>query len=189
MANKNAKKKSARKKAPPKRVGKPSSKKPAAKKPAVKKSAARKPARKKPAAKKLPAAKPRRSSPSFDRDGVDRHTFAPVTLFNALATEWRDVRVSFGDWQWLGEKYGESVDDYYLNGYGVEGLTKACRLQAGLAPEDDGIDFNSEADTCYIHFSDLDEAIKTAQLLTDMLHDGEKLRAMIKIARKHDFED
>jgi len=129
-------------------------------------------------------------APEFNSDGVDKVTFAPVELINALDSEWKDVRLSFTDWEWLKRTYGsDSIDDYYLNGYGVQGLVKACRLQAGFEPEADGIDYNSEGDACYIHFANLDDAVETAQLVAEMLNDRSKLVAMIQVARENDFEE
>ena len=129
-------------------------------------------------------------SPKFNSDGVDKVTFAPVELINALDSEWKDVRLSFTDWGWLKRTYGsDSIDDYYLNGYSVQGLVKACRLHAGLEPEADGIDYNSEGDACYIHFANLDDAVETAQLVVEMLNDRSRLVAMIEVARENDFEE
>jgi uncharacterized protein YuzE len=65
----------------------------------------------------------------------------------------------------------------------------ACRANAGLEVEQDGIDYDSEADTCFIHFTQLDEATRTAQLLQAVLRDKERLEEMVSIARKHGFED
>ena len=58
--------------------------------------------------------------PSYDEDGSDGETFAPFILNNCLDTEWKDVRLVFGDWDWFEEKYGsEVIDGYYFNGYGI----------------------------------------------------------------------
>jgi hypothetical protein len=129
-------------------------------------------------------------SPMFDEQGVDAKTYAPFTLQNCLATEWKDVRLSFNDWDWLHEKYGgDEVDDYYLNGYGVEGLVKAVLFKENFDLESDDIDFNSEGDTCFIHFKKLDEAVKTAELVSSMIGNAKLMKKMIKVAQDEGFED
>lgn len=126
----------------------------------------------------------------FDADGVDKETFAPFRLDNQLDSEWKDVRLSFNDWEWLAKTYGDDpFDDYYLNGYGIQGLVIACRFQAGLEIESEDIEYNSEADTCYIHFSKMEEAIQTAQLAADMIRNPTKLAAMVDIARENEFSE
>ena len=128
----------------------------------------------------------------FGKDGIDRDTFAPVQLIDQRRSRWADVRLSFDDWDWLQRVVGEadgSLNGYYLNGHGVQGLVMACRVHAGLEAEPAGVTYNSEADTCYIHFSKLDEAVRTAELASDMLRDRRKLAAMIELAREHGFED
>ena len=93
-----------------------------------------------------------------------------------LDSEWEDVRLSFHDWDWFEEQYGsDTIDDYYMNGYGIEGLVKAARLSAGMEPEPELIEYNSEGDTCYIHFTDLQEAIFTAGLSSTMIKDKDLL--------------
>ena len=130
------------------------------------------------------------STVNFNRDGIDKETFAPFKLINALDTEWKDVRLSFSAWDWLQELVGsDSVDDYYLNGYGIQSLVMACRLDAGLEVWPEGIEYNSEGDTCYIHFSSLDDAVQTAQLAAEMIKDHTRIVAMIAVARENDFED
>jgi hypothetical protein len=130
------------------------------------------------------------TGPTFDSQGIDRETFAPVVLINQLDAEWKDVRLSFDDWDRLHELCGgDSLDDYYLNGYGVQGLVMACRLEAGLEPEADGIHYNSEGDTCFIHFASLDAAAETARLAAAMLQSRAAIAAMVQVARDHGFED
>jgi hypothetical protein len=130
------------------------------------------------------------SQPQFDSTGFDRQTYAPFVLQNALETKWKDVRLSFDNWDWLEETYGtDTIDDYYLNGYGIERLVMAGRLSAGLPPEPDTIHYNSEGDTCYIHFTDLAEAVRTAELAAEMLQERERLVAMIALARENGFEE
>src|SRR5262249_34701624 len=110
------------------------------------------------------------TDPQFDSRGLDRTTFAPVELIDQRDSEWRDVRLSFAAWEALHELCGgDSLDGYYLNGHGVQGLVMACRLHAGLDPEAEGIIYNSEGDACFIHFSNLEDAVQTARLAADML--------------------
>jgi hypothetical protein len=125
-------------------------------------------------------------------NGIDSETFAPVELIDQRNSQWKDVRLSFDAWDQLREVVGNSegyLDDYYLNGYSVQGLVMACRLQAGLDPYGPGIDYDSEANTCFIHFADLNDALATAELASDMLRSRDKIAAMIGIAREHGFED
>jgi hypothetical protein len=130
------------------------------------------------------------NGPVFDSQGIDRATFAPVVLINALHSEWQDVRLSFDAWDWLHELCGgDSLDGYDLNGYGVQGLVLACRLAAGLEPEADGIHYNSEGDTCFIHFASLDAAAETARLAAAVLQSRPAIAAMVAVARDHGFED
>ncbi|MHC6657021.1 hypothetical protein [Aeromonas salmonicida] len=63
----------------------------------------------------------------FDQQGFDKESFSPFVLHNCLDTEWKDVRLSFDDWGLFQMIYGSyTVDGYYMNGYGVEGLVKAA---------------------------------------------------------------
>ena len=128
--------------------------------------------------------------PNFNADGIDAETFAPVVLVDCLQEEWSDVRLQVYDWDWLRERHGgDTVDDYYLNGHGVQGLVMACRLAAGLEVEPEGVDYNSEGDCCLVHFPTLEVALETAELTRAMLHDPKALKAMIALAREHDFDD
>lgn len=130
------------------------------------------------------------TQPHFDPTGRDHQTYAPFILHNALNTQWQDVRLSFDNWDWLDERYGnDPLDDYDLNGYGLQALIMAGRLSAGLDPEPHTIHYNSEADTCYIHFTNLSEAIRTAELAAAILQDRQQLLAMIAVARENGFED
>jgi hypothetical protein len=130
------------------------------------------------------------TEPVFDSQGIDRDTFAPVVLINQLHSEWQDVRLSFDAWDRLHELCGgDSLDGYELNGYGVQGLVMACRLAAGLDAESDGIHYNSEGDTCFIHFASLDDAAETARLAAAMLQSRTEIAAMVAVAREHGFED
>jgi hypothetical protein len=65
----------------------------------------------------------------------------------------------------------------------------ACRLKAGLDPGAEGIVYNSEGDTCFIHFSNLEDAVQTARLAADILRDRGKIAAMIEVARENGLED
>lgn len=128
--------------------------------------------------------------PMFDNDGIDRESYAPFVLVNALETKWKDVRLSFTDWAWLEQEYGaDGFEDYELNGYGLEGLVMACRVAAGLAAEAEGIHYNSQGDTCYIHFTNLAEAMRTAGLAAEMIQERDKLLAMMEVARENGFGD
>jgi hypothetical protein len=134
--------------------------------------------------------KSRMKTPTFDGEGVDKLTFAPFTLIDARESKWKDVRLSFHDWDWFKATYGsDTVHEYYFNGYGVEGLVKAARLHAGLDPDAEGIDYDSEGDACFVHFSDLDEAVKTAEISAEMMRDRNKLVQMIALARQNGFDD
>ena len=131
--------------------------------------------------------------PRFGSDGIDRVTFAPVELIDQRHSEWKDVRLCFDAWAYLRAVCGSDseghtyLNGFYLNGYGVEGLIKACRFRAGLDPDAEGIHYNSEGDTCFIHFSKLEDAVRTAQLASRMLRDRRKIAAMIEVARAHGF--
>lgn len=130
------------------------------------------------------------SAPSFDAKGQDRTTFAPFKLQNCLATEWADVRLSFDDWGFLHGLMGtDTVDGYYLNGYGVEGLVRAALLAAGGDPDGDEMHGNSEGDTCYLHFTSLESAVAAATAAAAMMKSRERVAELIKIAREHGFED
>jgi hypothetical protein len=130
------------------------------------------------------------TDPQFDSSGIDRTTFAPMALIDQRDSEWKDVRLSFDAWGWLHELCGgDSVDGYYLNGQGVQGLVMACRLHAGLDVEAEGIVYNSEGDTCFIHFSNLEDAVQTARLAADMLRDRAQIAEMVEVARENGLED
>ncbi len=129
-------------------------------------------------------------TPVFDENGQDEKTFAPIVLIDCRNTEWKDVRLSFSDWSGLESVAGsDDIDGFYLNGYGIQCLVMACRMKAGLNVEQDGIEYNSEGDTCFIHFAQLDDASRTAELLQPVLCDKTKLEEMVDIARKYGFED
>ena len=128
--------------------------------------------------------------PTFDSDGVDESTFFPFTLENMMDSEWKCVLLSFGEWDWFTEKHGsDTINDYYMNGYGVEGLVKAARHSAGLEAEPDSIDFDSEGDFCRIEFSDMNDAVETANLTSTMISDATALSKAIVVARENGFED
>jgi hypothetical protein len=122
-------------------------------------------------------------SPVFDSNGVDMQTFYPFILHDCRDTEWNDVRLEFANWEWI-HKFlgGDSVSNHYLNGPGIEGLVIATRILHGLDPEPDTMDCNSEGDTCYIHFSDFEEAVRTAAICSEMIKDRAKLLQAIAIA-------
>jgi len=129
------------------------------------------------------------ATPTFV-EGRDKTTFAPFELIDCRDTEWSDVRLSFSDWSWLHETHGtDTIDDWYLNGYGVQGLVLAARVAAGLNAFPEGLEPNSEGDTCFIHFEDLDLAVETAQLGQAMIGDRDKVTALVAVARENDLED
>jgi hypothetical protein len=100
------------------------------------------------------------------------------------------VRLVFADWEWLESRIpGNLVDGYYLNGSSLEGLIKAVRWEAGLEPESDFIEYNSEGDVCLVEFEDASEAKITASLTWEMLHDVERVRHAVRVAREHDWDD
>jgi len=126
----------------------------------------------------------------FDPDGFDRESFFPFELDDQRDSEWKDVRLSFHDWDWLHQLCGgEDVDGYYLNGYGMQGLVQACCVHAGLSAEMQGVHYNSEGDTCYLHFSSLDDAVQVATLAFAMIHDVAQIKAMVAVARANHLED
>jgi hypothetical protein len=127
-------------------------------------------------------------TPKFDSEGCDRTTFAPFVLHDCRETEWKDVRLEFSDWDWLHDFCGgDRIDDYYLNGPGVEGLVMAARLLNGLEPVAGTMDPNSEGDACYLHFNDLDEALRTATLSAATLKDKALLRQAVATAQENGF--
>jgi hypothetical protein len=131
-----------------------------------------------------------KKAPQFDESGYDAKTYAPFKLQNALDTKWKDIRLSFDDWGWIQSTYGtDMIDGYYMNGYGIEGLVKAALFANGLNPDDEETQYDSEGDTCYIHFKDLEQAARAAELAAAMLGDSHTLAELIKIAREQGFED
>jgi hypothetical protein len=126
----------------------------------------------------------------FDANGCDRTTFKPFVLEDCRGTEWKDVRLRFDDWAALHALAGgDSLDGYYLNGYGVEGLVKAAMVGAGMDPDDDGIDCDSEGDTCYLHFADLATATTAATAAVEIFANRKTLESAVAVAREHGFED
>lgn len=102
---------------------------------------------------------------SFGKDGIDKTSFFPFVLIDARSTASGDVRLSFDRWDWLEKHLGNTWrTGEELNGYTIEGLVLASRHNANLAPQQEGIDYNSASETCFVHFEDIDEAIKTARL-------------------------
>ena len=100
------------------------------------------------------------------------------------------MRLSFSDWTWLRERHGgDEIDGYYLNGYGVEGLVKALLSQNGIGPDDPNVHFNSEGDTCYIHFKKSEHALRAAELAARMIDDRRAIVDAIAIARERGFEE
>jgi hypothetical protein len=127
---------------------------------------------------------------NFDSTGLDTSTFTPFKLENALNTEWQDVRLYFDNWKWFQDTYKtDTIDDYYMNGYGIEGLVKAVLFNADFNLESENIDFDSEGDTCYIHFKNLDDATQAATLAAAMITDLPSIKEMIVIACEQGFDD
>ncbi|ABW33461.1 hypothetical protein [Acaryochloris marina] len=128
--------------------------------------------------------------PKFDENSSDQETFAPFILDNCMNSEWKDVRLIFGEWEWFEENFGtETFDGYYFNGYGLQGLVMAVRLDANLDVEPETIHYNSEGDICNIHFTEMAEAITTANLASEMIKDKAQLKRAIQVARENGFED
>lgn len=129
------------------------------------------------------------ANPTFV-DGRDSTTFAPFILIDCRDTEWGDVRLEFSDHAWTAEHIGDDhLGDCYLNGYGIQGLVFAARMVAGLDPIPPGVEPDSEGDTCYIHFSDLQTAIETAILAQAMITDPDKRTECAELAVEEGFDD
>jgi len=121
-------------------------------------------------------------------DGIDRETFFPFVLRDNRAST-GDVRLIFANWDWIDKVVGDdSLEGYDLNGYGVEGIVKAVRLQAGLGSQESGaIQYSSEGDTCFIRFSSLKDACLTAELAQAAFQDISNLRSLVIIAQEKGF--
>jgi hypothetical protein len=123
-------------------------------------------------------------------DGRDHTTFAPFVLIDSRDTEWNDVRLEFSDHAWTAKHVGgEYIGDCYLNGYGIQGLVFAARIAAGLDPIPSGVEPDSEGDTCYIHFAELQTAIETATLAQEMIANPSKREQCAKIAVEEGLDD
>ena len=123
-------------------------------------------------------------------DGRDATTFAPFVLIDSRESEWSDVRLQFSDHAWTKQHIGgDHIGDYYLNGYGIQGMVIAARVIAGLEPLPAGADPDSEGDTCFIHFADLESAVETATLAHAMIHDPEQRTACAQLAEEEGFDD
>jgi len=123
-------------------------------------------------------------------DGRDSTTFAPFVLIDGRDSEWGDVRLEFSDHAWTEKHVGDDhIGDCYLNGYGIQGMVIAARVIAGLDPLPPGAEPDSEGDTCYIHFTDLESAAETATLAHAMIHDPERRAACARLAVEEGFDD
>ncbi|VAW78341.1 hypothetical protein MNBD_GAMMA12-3783 [hydrothermal vent metagenome] len=123
-------------------------------------------------------------------DDIDKSTYFPFELIDARKTKCKDVRLSFNDWDWFSETYNtDIINDYYMNGYGVQGLVLAARVAEGLEAYSDEMEPNSEGDTCYIMFSDLETAVETAEIASKMIKDRQIIERIIIVARENDLED
>jgi hypothetical protein len=133
------------------------------------------------------------ATPQFGSDGRDRTSYAPFELGKIGGGP--EYFLQFHDWDWLFTNYTADVVDgsingYYLNGPGVEGLVRAALLEDGMDPDSLGMFCNSEGDCCLIEFgSQLDLAFRTAQLAADMIRDRQKLLNAIAVARAQGYED
>lgn len=123
-------------------------------------------------------------------DNQDKTTFFPFILIDNRDSEWSDVRLSFSDWEWFKEKYGtDTINDYYINGYGIQGLVLASRIAAGVEPFPDCMDPDSEGDTCLFIFEKLSGAVETAQFACQMINNINNIKKMIIVAREHNLEE
>lgn len=128
-------------------------------------------------------------TPTFS-DGQDRTTFAPFVLRDCRDTDYPNVNLQFSDHDWRNQHIGDDhIGDYYLNGYGIQGLVIAARQLAGLEPIADGMEPDSEGDTCLIYFTDLDMAIETARLAHAMIHDPAQRSACAQLAADEGYDD
>jgi hypothetical protein len=129
------------------------------------------------------------ANPAFV-EGRDCTTFAPFVLIDCRDTEWNDIRLEFSDHAWTAQHVGsENIGDCYLNGYGIQGLVFAARVAAGLDPIPPGVEPDSEGDTCYIHFADLQTAVETATLAREMINDPSKREQCAKLAVEEGLDD
>ena len=93
-------------------------------------------------------------------------------------------------WDWLDRTAGaDTLDGYHLNGYGIQGSVQAALFAANLEMRPDEVHFDSEGDTCNIHFKNLDDAVRAANLACEMINDPAALARMVRIARERGFED
>ncbi|VEP17055.1 conserved hypothetical protein [Hyella patelloides LEGE 07179] len=122
----------------------------------------------------------------FDSNGIDLETFSPFILRDARDTEFADIRLEFSDWEWLRTRYGEKP---YLNGDDVQGLVIAMRVINNLEPVTEGMHLNSEADTCYIHFTDYKECYETADLSSRMIQSEKLFHKAIVLSEANEFYD
>jgi hypothetical protein len=123
-------------------------------------------------------------------DGIDSTTFAPFVLEDCRATEYKDVRLAFHDHDWTREHIGgEYVGAVYLNGYGIQALVLAARVNAGLDAHPDGMVDDSEADTCNLHFNDVAAAVETAALVRAMIHSPTLRARCAELAEEHGLND
>ncbi|MCO1337022.1 hypothetical protein MO867_22110 [Microbulbifer sp. OS29] len=121
---------------------------------------------------------------------TDKTTFHPFIVIDGRDSEWSDVRVSFDNWGWLQEAYKtDIINDYHMNGYGIQALVLAARVAAGLDVYPADLDLNSEGDTCYLIFKNYASAVETAGLAKEMITSRKAIEKMINIAREHNLED
>ncbi len=120
---------------------------------------------------------------------IEQSKFYPFELIDNRESEWSDVRISFSNWDWLKEKYGNEIEGYYLNGYGIQGLVLAARILKGLPAYSATMEPMSEGDTCFILFGDYSEAIETVTIASEMINDKSLIMQSITVARDNGFEE
>lgn len=128
------------------------------------------------------------STPVSADAGDDEST--PFRITDLSTDEGSCHRLLFADWDWLHAHVGsDSVDGYYLNGSGVEGLVRAAMLDAGIQFSDGAVEYNSEGDVCCIEFENLHDANAAMKLAQRMFDDSVRLRTLAAIARREGFGD
>lgn len=128
-------------------------------------------------------------NPSF-MDGIDRTTFHPFVLADCRETDSPCVQLQFSDHAWLLSQVGsDHIGDFYLNGYGIQGMVVAARMLAGQEPIPDDMQPDSEGDCCYLYFDSLETAVKTATIAHQMIHDASQRSACARLAEDEGFDD
>jgi hypothetical protein len=127
--------------------------------------------------------------PRFNADGVDDESFEPFCLQDHR-DESGSICLMFNEWDWLHDLAGgDSVEGIFLNGYGVETLVQTALSAAGIDPDGDGIEFDSENDACVVYFASVDAAVAAATAARAVLRSPMSLRATAARTRARDFDD